>query len=288
MTNKHEQAVQDYMAGMKYKDIAAKYAVSLNTVKTWKTRYKWQRATTKTTTTKAKTVTKAITKSIMKVSSDVPPAIEILEANNQLTEKQKLFCLFYLQRFNATWAYQQVYHVSHEQAMRNGPRLMSNEKVKSQLNELRKQQSTELYFDIQDIIRELRQQSTADIRDVLQFKTVKHHAWYKVRDKRGPYTDGNGHYRMIPKIDPDTGEQAYYYENVVKLRNSDEIDTTNVKSLRVDQDKVIVEMYDKQKALDSLIKYTDVYAAQHEAQGVQIADDIKGDDEHGYHRETTE
>jgi uncharacterized protein YjcR len=34
-----EKAYKDYSAGMKYKDIAAKYKVTLNTVKSWKTRY---------------------------------------------------------------------------------------------------------------------------------------------------------------------------------------------------------------------------------------------------------
>ena len=32
-------AEQDYMSGMKYKDIAEKYGVTLNTVKSWKVRY---------------------------------------------------------------------------------------------------------------------------------------------------------------------------------------------------------------------------------------------------------
>ena len=40
---KHELAEQDYMNGMKYKDIADKYGVSLNTVKSWKKRYNWDR-----------------------------------------------------------------------------------------------------------------------------------------------------------------------------------------------------------------------------------------------------
>ena len=44
---KRESARKDYESGMKYKDIAQKYDVSLNTVKSWKTRYKWQRAPTK-------------------------------------------------------------------------------------------------------------------------------------------------------------------------------------------------------------------------------------------------
>lgn len=38
-----EQAYQDYIEGMKYKDIAEKYDVSINTVKSWKRRYEWSR-----------------------------------------------------------------------------------------------------------------------------------------------------------------------------------------------------------------------------------------------------
>lgn len=38
-----ELAEIDYLAGMKYKDIAAKYNVSLNTVKSWQKRYGWSR-----------------------------------------------------------------------------------------------------------------------------------------------------------------------------------------------------------------------------------------------------
>lgn len=39
MSDKHELAKQDYLNGMRYKGIAAKYDVSLSTVKTWKARY---------------------------------------------------------------------------------------------------------------------------------------------------------------------------------------------------------------------------------------------------------
>ena len=39
----YELAEQDYMAGMKYKEIAEKYGVTLNTVKSWKKRHKWSK-----------------------------------------------------------------------------------------------------------------------------------------------------------------------------------------------------------------------------------------------------
>ncbi|MBD5797186.1 terminase [Bacillus pseudomycoides] len=43
MKQKHELAQEDYMQGMKYKEIAEKHDVSVNTVKSWKTRYNWNR-----------------------------------------------------------------------------------------------------------------------------------------------------------------------------------------------------------------------------------------------------
>lgn len=39
----HEKAEADYNRGMKYKEIAAKYDVSINTVKSWKRRFGWNR-----------------------------------------------------------------------------------------------------------------------------------------------------------------------------------------------------------------------------------------------------
>ncbi|MEN3132935.1 P27 family phage terminase small subunit [Bacillus albus] len=39
----HEYAHDDYLSGMKYKDIAEKYDVSINTIKSWKRRHSWQR-----------------------------------------------------------------------------------------------------------------------------------------------------------------------------------------------------------------------------------------------------
>lgn len=50
----YELAETDYMSGMKYKDIAEKYKVSLNTVKSWKTRHKWSKDNKKSVHTNKK------------------------------------------------------------------------------------------------------------------------------------------------------------------------------------------------------------------------------------------
>ncbi|MGM0947877.1 MAG: phage terminase small subunit [Bacillota bacterium] len=43
MVEKHIQAYKDYLKGMKYKELAEKYGVSVNTIKSWKQRHGWQR-----------------------------------------------------------------------------------------------------------------------------------------------------------------------------------------------------------------------------------------------------
>ena len=54
-TQNYILAEQDYMAGMKYKDIADKYGVSLNTVKSWKVRHKWDKKSVHTKSEKVST-----------------------------------------------------------------------------------------------------------------------------------------------------------------------------------------------------------------------------------------
>lgn len=52
----YELAYEDYLHGMKYKEIAEKYSVTINTVKSWKTRYKWSKDGKKGVHTKSKKV----------------------------------------------------------------------------------------------------------------------------------------------------------------------------------------------------------------------------------------
>ena len=183
-----------------------------------------------------------------------PDILEELADNDELTDKQKAFCMYYLQRYNATWAYQKAYDVDYDTANKLANRMMVNDGIKKQLTELKKQQSAELYATANDIMLNYLKQAHSDVTDVLEFKAVKRLKWNKVPDDTGEYEDMNGHYRLDPKIDPETGEQAFYYENQVLLKDSNEIDTSNIKSIRIDKGEVVVEMYDKQKAMKELLE----------------------------------
>ncbi|WP_019251692.1 terminase small subunit [Limosilactobacillus reuteri] len=248
--SKMEEAKADYLAGMKYKDIAKKYGVALSTVKSWKTRNKWQR----NNATKKKsmhTKSKSTRTKQEKVAPSLPPPE--LPDNDELTDKQKAFCLYYLQRYNATWAYQQAYGGSYNVAQVEGPKNLGKPRIKNYLTNLKKQQSQELFATANDILLRYLHQATSNITDVLSFRTEKHLAFYKVRDKNGPYEDSNGRFRYVPRIDPETGEQAYYYENIVELKDSSNIDTSNIKNIRIDKGEPVVEMEDRQKAMQILL-----------------------------------
>ncbi len=75
-----------------------------------------------------------------KKKQDKPSAItelskEEIEAlkNEELTDKQRLFCLYYTKTFNATRAYQKAYGCDYQTSMVNGTRMLRNAKVKDEI-----------------------------------------------------------------------------------------------------------------------------------------------------------
>ena len=135
----YELAEADYKNGMKYKDIAEKYEVSINTVKSWKTRYKWNK---KSVHTKEKKVcTQNNSKNNKKSTKKELIAEEVKEVleNTELTEKQRLFCIYYIKHFNATKAYKEVYECDYKSATVSGPRLLGKVSIKKEIQRLTKE-----------------------------------------------------------------------------------------------------------------------------------------------------
>ena len=91
--NKREQAYQDYLKGMKYSEIAEKYGVTLNTVKSWKSRQKWTRENEGKCTQKKVCKKKSVQtqKSVQKKKSQKEIEYERIKANllDQLKAKDR-------------------------------------------------------------------------------------------------------------------------------------------------------------------------------------------------------
>lgn len=62
-------------------------------------------------------------------------AKEILEST-ELTEKQRLFCIYYIEEFNATKAYQKAYGCGYSSAKSHGCKLLQNVAIKSEIDRL--------------------------------------------------------------------------------------------------------------------------------------------------------
>ena len=158
--DKKDEARKDYEAGMKYKDIATKYKVSLNTVKSWRSRNGWSRGAPETEKGAPQKTERVHPKKVPKV---------VTESN--ATDKQKRFAMLYLQSFNATKAYMQAYGSSYATALTNGPALLGNTRVKAMLDGLKAEQAAELHVTQMDVLRLAAKQMGADIGDYVEFGT---------------------------------------------------------------------------------------------------------------------
>lgn len=191
---KHELAESDYMSGMKYKEIAEKYGVSMATVKSWKTRYCWNRKGTHTGDRKSmhtKSQKSMHTKKEAKASGEEISAKEIEEVmeNAELTDKQRLFCIHYIRCFNATKAYQKAYDVSYETAASIGYRMLKNDGVKKEIDRLKKNRLNRELLSGEDIVQMYIDILYADICDYVDTK-------HNMINLNGPLVDG----RLIKKV----------------------------------------------------------------------------------------
>lgn len=248
----YELAEEDYINGMKYKDIAEKYNVSINTVKSWKTRYKWCKDK-KSVHTKNKKSEKVCTQNKKSAenkkhnteNNKEPIADEVKEVmeNEELNDKQRLFCIYYSKNFNATKAYLKAYTCTYETAMVNGPRLLGNASVKAQIDEL-----TKIRFNKEALKNGVLQKyidiAFSDLGDYVEFGKKKVPQWSKNKD--GEY---------IPVVDPETGEQKIKEYSYVDLKDSVSVDTSLISEVSEGKDGIKFKLADKMKALDFLNKH---------------------------------
>ena len=117
---KAQEAEKLYYTGMKLVDIAEKLGVPAGTVRRWKSTYQWEErgGGRKANVRKQKKRTFGNKKEQEKeaVADEVKGVME----NTNLTDKQRLFCIYYVRCFNATKAYQKAYGVNYQTARAHG------------------------------------------------------------------------------------------------------------------------------------------------------------------------
>ena len=145
----YEKAEQDYMAGMKYKDIAEKYGTTINTVKSWKKRYAWSRGEG---AHKEEKVCTQKSKGAPKKEAPIDDGTKATLQNDDLTPEQQMFCIYYSRTFNATQSYLNAFGCSYETAMVNGCLLLRNTKVRAEIERLKEIKRQQIVADADDIV----------------------------------------------------------------------------------------------------------------------------------------
>lgn len=233
MTDKERiiAAEHDYELGMKYKDIAKKYGVSYNTVKSWRSRHGWAR----------KGAQKRVQPDVKRVHPKKPSEKAIEELNDsELTDKQKVFVLEYLRLYNATQAYINAYDVEYNVAKTAGPRLLANVGVKKEVKRIREAKLKELAIEPLDLIEDVAKEAKGDIGNYLDFGSWPE----KLTDQESgaPLTDADGNEVTI--------HHSYLY-----FKDKDKVDTSLIKKITKGKDGATIELYDKTKARDKLLEW---------------------------------
>lgn len=247
-----ELAYIDYLKGMKYKEIAEKYGVTINTVKSWKTRYKWTKDQKKSVHTKSEKVcTQKVDENTTKREA-IAEAVEQVTENTELTDKQRLFCVLYVKCFNATKAYQKAFQVDYATACGNASNLLKSIEIKNEIQRLKQNRLNREMLDESDIFQKYMDIAFADITDYVEFgrETVP------VMGAFGPV-----------EVKDDNGKKTKLMQevNVVRFRESETVDGTLIAEVKQGKDGASIKLPDKMKALDWLSKHMDMATEEQKA-----------------------
>ena len=157
-----EKAKVLYLSGMKLIEIAKELGVPEGTVRSWKNRYKWD-CNVANTKCNVANKTQHKTKTVLDI-------IEEIVQNTELTDKQQLFCIYYVRCFNATKAYQKAYGVDYATAASISYRLLENDGVKSEIMRLKKNRLNREMLSEEDIVQRYIDIAYADINDYMKVK----------------------------------------------------------------------------------------------------------------------
>lgn len=248
-------AEADYVVGMKYKDIAAKYGVSINTVKSWKKRYAWSRDKKTECIQKGCTQNKKGAHKKEAVAEDVSQ----VAINDELTDQQQLFCLYQSRMFNYTKAYMKAYPgCTYASAAVLGSRLMKNPVIRKEIEQLKQNHMNRELLKQEDIFQKYMDIAFADVTDYVSFGTEE----VAVMSMYGPVEIKN----------PKTGEKEILKQtaNVVRFKDSTEIDGTILSEVKQGRDGASIKLADRMKALQWLSDHMNMATEEQKAKVEQM------------------
>ena len=252
-----------YLKGMKLVEIASQLNVSEGTVRSWKSRYKWDC----NVANKKRNVAKRKREENSKNKKAIAEAVDQVIDNPDLTDKQRLFCLHYVRCFNATKAYQKAYGCGYDVANSEGYKLLVKPCIKEEIKRLKQNRLNCEMLDESDIFQKYMDIAFSDITDYVTFGQEE----VPVMAMYGP----------VEIKDEETGKKVPLTKriNVVKFKESSEVDGTLITEVKQGKDGASIKLADRMKALDWLAEHMDMATTEQRARIENIrakTEQIKG------------
>lgn len=249
-----EQAKTLYDKGLKLIDIANQLGIPEGTVRSWKNRYNWDCNVAK----EKRNVAKA--KKNKKQNQKEPSVDEVSSIidNPELNDKQRLFCVHYIRCFNATKAYQRSYGCDYRTAQSNGYKLLTNTYIKQEILRLKQERLNREFLSESDIFQKYMDIAFADITDYMEFGIEE----VPVMAMYGPVKVEN----------PETKEKEILKKkvNVVRFKNSSEVDGTILAEVKQGKDGASIKLADRMKALQWLSDHMNMATEEQKAKIAQM------------------
>lgn len=241
-----EQAKAMYLSGKKLVEIASQLNLPEGTVRRWKSTHDWDNERSDKNSERSE-------RKKEKKKKQVAVEVEQILENSELTDKQRLFCMFYIKSFNATKAYQKAYETDYETAMAAGSRMLRNVKIKDEIKKLKQGRMNRELLDEHDIFQKYMDIAFADITDFLEFGQEE----VQVMSMYGP----------VEVKDPETGEKKPLMKkvNTVRFKPSAEVDGTLISEVKQGRDGASIKLPDRMKALEWLADHMDLATAEQQA-----------------------
>lgn len=250
---KAEVARKLYEQGILLKDIAEQLDVPQGTIRRWKSTYKWDQSAdcsdVRKENERSVNSERSEKKKVQRVKHDVASVTE----NPELTDKQRLFCLYYVRCFNATKAYQKAYGCSYEAAVKSGSRMLTFVDIRTEIQSLKQSRLNRELLDEHDIFQKYMDIAFADITDFVQFGQEEEYVI--------------GQFGLVQVEDPVTGKKAPLKQkvNTVRFKESDSIDGTLITEVKNGKNGASIKLADRMKALEWLAEHMDIATEEQKA-----------------------
>lgn len=214
-------------------DIAAELNLKPSQIRKWKSQDKWDEQMNGNVTIAKRSVTN------VKNPKTKEKLKEILE-DEELTEKERLFCLYYVKYFNGTQAALKAGY-SKDGAHVQASRLLRRERVSSYIKELKGELVENVFVEALDVLKEYIKIAFADITNYVTFGQKE----VPIMGMFGPVKD-------------EAGNELTQMVNYVEFNEADMVDGSIITEVKKGKDGVSIKLADKMKALDKLAQYFDL------------------------------